>query len=64
MNRFLTTFLVLLLTVPTAGCDLVGDILEFGFWVILILIVLVGLLVWALIRMLRRPRGPRGPGTP
>lgn len=64
MNRFLTTFLVLLLTLPTSGCDLVGDILEFGFWLIVILIAVVALLIWGLVRMVRGPRGPRGPSGP
>lgn len=61
MKRFLATFLVLLLTLPVGGCDLVGDILEFGFWLIVMLIVLVVLLVWGLIRALRgsRRRPPR-----
>lgn len=65
MNRFLTTFLILLLTLPTAGCDLVGDILEFGFWLIVILIGIIVLLVWWIVRKFRGgtrpPRGPRQP---
>lgn len=56
MKRFLVTFLVLLLTLPVGGCDLVGDILEFGFWAIIILILLVVLLVWGLMRALRGNR--------
>lgn len=62
MNRSLTAFLLLLLTLPMSGCDLVGDILEFGFWVLVILIGIVVLLVWAIVRMLRGgTRGPREP---
>lgn len=65
MNRLLTTFLLLVLTLPSAGCDLLGDILEFGFWVLLILIGIIVLLVWAIARVLRGgSRGPRGPGQP
>lgn len=65
MNRLLTTFLLLVLTLPSAGCDLIGDILEFGFWALVILIGIIVLLVWVIVRMLRgRNRGPRGPRQP
>lgn len=65
MNRLLTTFLLLVLTLPSAGCDLIGDILEFGFWVLVILIGIIVLLVWAIARVLRGgKRGPGGPGQP
>ena len=63
MKRYLGTFLVLLLTLPTGGCDLVGDIIEFGFWAIVILIAIVVLLGWALVRMVRGRDGRPG-GTP
>lgn len=62
VDRLLTTFLLLLLTLPTAGCDLIGDILQFGFWVLVILIGIIVLLVWVIARMLRG--GTRGPGGP
>ena len=46
MDRF-PALLVLLLTLTLAGCDLVGDVLEFGFWTILILlVVVVALVAW------------------
>jgi hypothetical protein len=39
-------FFVLASTTLT-GCDLVGDIFEAGFWVgIIILVVVVGLIIW------------------
>jgi hypothetical protein len=52
---------LLLLTLPAGGCDLVGDLLEFGFWMIIILILLVVLLIWGGLRALRggRRRPPR-----
>lgn len=59
MKRYLGMLLVLLLTLPVGGCDLVGDILEFGFWMIIILILVVVLLIWGLMRALRGNR--RGP---
>lgn len=34
-----------------AGCDLVGDIFEFGFWTAVVLIVIVGLIIWAITRL-------------
>lgn len=62
MNRFLTTFLILLLTLPMAGCDLIGDILEFGFWLMVIVIGAIVLLVWWIAKKFRGgPRGPRQP---
>lgn len=65
MNRYLTTFLILLLTLPMAGCDLIGDILEFGFWLMVIVIGIIVLLVWWVARKFRGgARGPRGPGQP
>lgn len=59
VKRYPGMLLVLLLTLPVGGCDLVGDILEFGFWMIIILILLVVLLIWGLMRVLRG--GRRGP---
>ncbi len=65
MNRFASTLLVLLLTLTAGGCDLVGDVLEFGFWLIVILIAIIVLLGWGIARMLRgRDRGPRDEHTP
>lgn len=47
MTRLPTLSLLLLLTVSLSGCDLVGDVLEFGFWAMLITVVLVvALVVW------------------
>ena len=47
MSRLPLLALLLLLTIALGGCDLVGDVLEFGFWTMLIIIVLVvALVVW------------------
>lgn len=47
MNRLLPMVLLLTVTLGLSGCDLVGDVLEFGFWAVLIVIVLViALVVW------------------
>ncbi len=59
MKRYLGMLLVLLLTLPVGGCDLVGDLLEFGFWMIIILVLMVAFLIWGLMRALRGNRqGP------
>lgn len=63
MRRVQAIVFVLLLTLPIAGCELIGDLLEFGFWVILIFIALLVLLGWALRRAFGRRRPPP-PGTP
>ena len=53
---------LLLLTTLFAGCDLVGDILEFGFWVIVILGLIIALVIWWIAKKLggsrRRPPPP------
>lgn len=51
----------LTLAVGLAGCDLVGDVLEFGFWVAVILIAVVVALVFWIVRKMRGPRRPPPP---
>lgn len=47
MNRLPLVVLVLVLTLSLSSCDLVGDVLEFGFWLILISVILVvALVIW------------------
>lgn len=47
MSRLPMLGLLLLLTVTLSSCELVGDVLEFGFWAVLItVIVVVALVVW------------------
>ena len=62
MRRIQAIVLVLLLTLPLAGCELIGDLLEFGLWVIVIFVALLVLLGWALRRAFRGRRPPP-PGT-
>ena len=58
MKRLQAALLVLLLTLPVAGCELIGDLFEFGLWVIFVFIVLIVLLGWALRRAFGRKRPP------
>lgn len=47
MSRLPVLGLLLLLTVTLSGCELVGDVLEFGLWAVLIVVILVvALVVW------------------
>ena len=43
--RFLWLILLILTTIPLAGCELVGDIFQAGMWVGAIVIVLIVALV-------------------
>ena len=61
MRRIQASLLVLLLTLPMAGCDLIGDVLEFGFWTLLILIGLIVLAGWGIKRALGRRNPPPPP---
>lgn len=60
MRRIQAILLVLLLTVPMAGCELIGDLLELSLWVILIFVALLVLLGWALRKAFRRRPPPPG----
>jgi hypothetical protein len=62
MRRFQATLLLLLLTLPMTGCELIGNLLEFGFWMILILIAFFAAIVWAIRRAFGR-RNPPPPGV-
>ena len=54
MNRRATLLPALLLTLSASGCDLVGDVLEFGFWVLLVLGLIVFGAAWGLFRVVAR----------
>lgn len=57
LDARLRTGTLLLPVLFLAGCDLAGDILEFGFWTGVILVAVIVLLIWGLMRMIRgRPR--------
>ena len=64
MRRIQAILIVLLLTVPIAGCELIGDLLEFGFWVILIFVGLIVLVGWLLKRSFGRRTPPPPPPPP
>ena len=49
-NRLLLTLVLLLLAPSMAGCDLIGDVLEFGFWTLLIVVAIVVILVVVLLK--------------
>ena len=53
--RLQRVLLLLLLTLPVAGCDLVGGIFKAGFWTAVIVVVVVLALVGFVVR------GRRGP---
>lgn len=48
MRRLTLAALLVLLTFSISGCDFVGDVLEFGLWLVLIGIVVIVLLAWAI----------------
>ena len=59
MRRATTLTLALVLSLSTAGCELVGDVLEFGFWALVILGLIVFGAAWGLFRVIAR-KGRRG----
>lgn len=63
MRRIRASLLVLLLTLPIAACELIGDVLAFGFWTILILIALIALVIWAIKRSIGRRNPPPPPSV-
>ncbi|HEX6589144.1 MAG TPA: hypothetical protein VF039_08980 [Longimicrobiales bacterium] len=60
MRRIQAILVVLLLSLPMAGCELIGDLLEFSLWVILIFVGILILLGWALRKAFRRRPPPPG----
>ncbi|MGH7481611.1 MAG: hypothetical protein ACRELV_05605 [Longimicrobiales bacterium] len=62
MQRIPAVLVTLLATLSLGACDLVGDILEFGFWVLVIVVGLIVLVVWLIAR--RFSRTPPGPPAP
>jgi uncharacterized membrane protein len=53
-NSSLVTLLFVLLATTMSGCELVGDILEFGFWAGVIIVVVIILIIVGIFRALRR----------
>ncbi len=48
------SLLFVFLALTMSGCDLVGDILEFGFWTGIIVLVVVVLIILGIVKALRR----------
>lgn len=61
MRRLPTYLSIALLSAAFTGCDLVGDVLEFGFWLVLIFLALLLLLGWWIASKVRGPRQPPPP---
>ena len=56
---------LLAISMMVAGCDLIGDVLEFGFWTIVILVLIIVGLIWLVSKSLgRNRRNPPPPGGP
>lgn len=53
-RKWLYSLIFLLFTLTLSSCDLVGDVLEFGFWTALIIIGILILIVYFILRMFRR----------
>lgn len=55
MSRNLPVYLsLMLLVVLLSGCELIGDLLAFGFWTGVVVVAVIVLIVWAISRRLRR----------
>ena len=49
-----TALLLPLIAVTVSGCDLMGDMIEFGFWLAIIVIGLVAFLIFMIVRWVKR----------
>jgi len=45
---------LLLIAVTASGCDLLGDVIEFGFWVGVIVVGIIVLLLYMIFRWIKR----------
>lgn len=54
MRRASILLFTLALSITQSGCELVGDILELGFWVLLIMALLVAGLAWGGFRAIQK----------
>lgn len=45
-----TALPLVFLALPLSGCDFVGDVLEFGFWTLLILLLVAAAVVYLVIK--------------
>ncbi|MFW6078819.1 MAG: hypothetical protein ACODAE_04315 [Gemmatimonadota bacterium] len=51
LRRVRTLAAVLIAAVGLAGCEIIADIFEVGFWVGVILVILVIVAIWLIVRM-------------
>ena len=56
LSRLPPVLPLIAMTLLLGGCDLVGDILEFGFWAAVIIVVVIVALVWWVARRIGRSR--------
>lgn len=63
MKRIPAVLATLLATLPLSACELVGDILEFGFWVLVIVVALIVLVIWLIARRFGRREPPPPPAA-
>lgn len=52
--KWLYSLLFLFFSLTLSGCDLIGDVLEFGFWTAIIIIGILVLIVYFVARMFRK----------
>lgn len=52
--KWLYSLVFLFFSLTLSGCDLVGDVLEFGMWTALILIGVIVLIIYFIARLFRR----------
>jgi uncharacterized membrane protein YkvI len=51
MNKTIAFTLLIISTLISAGCELVGDIFEAGIWLgVILVIMVVGLVVWLFVK--------------
>ncbi|MFD2515957.1 hypothetical protein ACFSRY_18945 [Pontibacter locisalis] len=51
---WLLNLLFILFAFTLSGCDLVGDVLEFGFWTAIIIIAVIVLIVYFIARLFKK----------
>jgi hypothetical protein len=52
ISKWILAFLLIITVIP--GCELIGDILEVGIWIGIILVVLVVAIIFWIIRKIRK----------
>ncbi|MER2998735.1 hypothetical protein [Pontibacter populi] len=52
--HLLLSLLFIFFSLTLSGCDFVGDVLEFGFWVALIIIAIVVGIIYFIVKLFRK----------